>query len=223
MKTIIAVIVAVSAGLAASAQTMDRSKPPASREPRPYKLPPVTETRLANGLTVLMAEDPRVPLVTARLVFLAGNKRDPNDLPGLAASVSAMLLQGTTTRSFQQIAEQLDDLGAVLDATSGDDQIMIAGSILNENTGKLLEIMADVARRATFPENELTLYRQNRKQTLSVQRAQSAFLANEEFRKAIFGEHPYAHIGPTMASLDRIDRKTLVEYRDTSSCPTTLS
>ena len=49
-----------------TAQTFDRTKPPASPDPRPYKLPSVYETKLPNGLTVLLAEDSRVPLVTMR-------------------------------------------------------------------------------------------------------------------------------------------------------------
>jgi zinc protease len=219
MRSLLTGMLALCLTVPAGAQAPDRSKPPVSPEPRHYKLPPVTETKLPNGLTVLMAEDPRLPMVTARLVFLCGNKRDPQDIPGLAASVGAMLLQGTKTRTFQQMAEQLDSLGATLDAASGADQIMIAGSILNENTAKLLELMADVARNATFPEDELTLHKQNRKQTLNVQHAQSAYLANEQFRKAIFGEHPYSHIGPTMASIDKMDRKALSDYRDTYLVP----
>ena len=98
-----------------AAQTIDLTKPPVARDPRPYKLPPVFETKLPNGLTVLLAEDARFPLVTTRLVFLAGNKRDPKDIPGLAAGVASMLMQGTTARTYQQIAEELDSLGGTLD------------------------------------------------------------------------------------------------------------
>src|SRR5580704_2284153 len=76
-------------------QTIDRTKPPVSGPPRAYKLPSVFETKLPNGLTVVLAEDTRFPLVTLRLVFLAGNKRDPREIPGLAASLASMLMQGT--------------------------------------------------------------------------------------------------------------------------------
>ena len=62
----------------------------------------------------------------------------------------------------------------------------------------MLALMADVARKRSFPNDELTLHKQNRKQTLMVQHSQPAFLANEEFRKALFGDTPYAHVGPTL-------------------------
>ena len=218
MKTF-AILIAVWAGLPLAAQTFDRTKPPASPEPRPYKLPPVYETKLPNGFTVLLADDPRFPLVSARLVFHGGNKRDPKDIPGLAAAVASMLMEGTASRSSQQIAEELDGLGGVISANASADAVTISSSVLAENTPKILALMADVAHNATFPQNELDLYRQNRKQTLNTQHANPGFLANEEFRKRLFGETPYAHVGPTSASIDRFDQKTIAGFRDTYFVP----
>ena len=207
------------AALPIAAQTVDLTKPPVSKDPRPYKLPPVSETKLPNGLTVMLAEDSRFPLVTARLVFLAGNKRDPKEIPGLAASVAAMLMQGTAGRTYQQIAEDLDGLGGTLTTGTGADSLTLEASVLAENAGKMLALMADVSRNAVFPTNELTLHKQNRKQTLLVQHSQPAFLANEEYRKVLFGDTPYAHLGPTTESIDKIDQKALENFRDTFLVP----
>ena len=213
-------IVLVCAGaMACAAQTIDRTKPPVSPDPRPYKLPPVYETKLPNGLTIMMAEDTRVPIVTARLVFPSGNRRDPKDVPGLAASTASMLTQGTKTRTYQQIAEQLDSMGASMNAASGADQVTVQGSVLSDKLPQLLELMADVSRNATFPESELALHKQNRKQKLAMDHAEPAYLATEAFRKAVYQEHPYSRIGPTAESLDKIDRKALTEYRDTFLVP----
>jgi len=205
--------------LTLAAQTVDLTKPPVSRDPRPYKLPPVFETKLPNGLTVMLAEDSRFPLVTARLVFLAGNKRDSKDIPGLAASVAAMLMQGTSDRTYQQIAEDLDSLGGTLTTGTGADSLTLEASVLAENAGKMLALMSDVSRNAVFPTNELTLHKQNRKQTLMVQHSQPAYLANEEYRRVLFGDTPYAHVGPTMESIDKIDQKALENFRDTYLAP----
>jgi zinc protease len=201
------------------AQTVDLSKPPASREPRPYKLPPVSETKLPNGLAIMLAEDAKFPLVTMRLVFLAGNKRDPKDVPGLAASVAAMLMQGTTTRIHQQIAEDLDSLGGALNATAGSDSLTIDASVIAENALKMLALISDIARNAVFPSNELSLHRQIRRQTLMAQRGQPGYLANEEYRKLLFGDGPYAHVGPTAEAIDKIDRKALQNFHDNLLVP----
>jgi zinc protease len=202
-----------------AAQTVDLTKPPVSRDPRPYKLPPVVESRLPNGLTIMLAEDARFPLVTTRLVFLAGNKRDPKEIPGLAAAVASMLMQGTSKLTYQQIAEDLDNLGGTLTANTGADSLTVEASVLAENAERMLALVSDISRNAVFPTNELNLYKQNRKQTLMNQHSQPAFLANEEYRKVLFGDTPYAHVGPTAESIDKIDQKALEDFRDTLLVP----
>jgi len=218
MKTF-SILTVLCATLPLFAQTFDRTRPPVSPEPRPYKLPPVYETKLPNGMTVLLADDPRFPLVTTRLVFAGGNKRDPKDIPGLAAAVASMLMEGTATRTYQQIAEELDGVGGVMSANSSGDAVTISSSVLAENTARILALMADVAHNSTFPQSELDLYRQNRKQTLNTQHANPGFLANEEFRKRLFGDTPYAHVGPTAASIDLFDQKAVAGFRDTYFVP----
>jgi zinc protease len=65
----------------------------------------------------------------------------------------------------------------------------------------------------------LDLYKQNRKQTLMNQHSQPAYMANEEYRRVLFGDTPYAHIGPTAESIDKIDQKALENFRDTFLVP----
>jgi zinc protease len=218
VRTRIAALIAFAA-LPLAAQKVDLTRPPVSRDPRPYKLPPVAESKLPNGLTVMLVEDARFPLVTMRLVFFAGNKRDPQDVPGLAAGVAEMLTQGTSKRNYQQIAQELDSLGGSLTAGTGADSLTIEASVLSENAEKMLALIAEVAHDPSFPQGELDLYRQNRKQTLNLQHSQPSYVANETYRKALFGDTPYAHIGPTAASIDKMDRKVMQDFHDTYAVP----
>ena len=69
-----------------------KNKAPVSSDILRVKLPKPVEMTLPNGLTVLVLEDHRLPLVTARLSILgAGALYDPADLPGLANVTAAML------------------------------------------------------------------------------------------------------------------------------------
>lgn len=194
---------------ALGAQTMDRTKPPTTPPIPDFRLPETFETQLPNGLTVVLVEDPRFPLITARLGFLAGSRNDPKDIPGLAETVAALLTEGTRTRTSRQIAEELADIGGNLNGGAGPDGLTLAGSALSENLPKFLDLLADVARNATFPDDEVKLRIQNRKQELESQLADSSFLAEQKLTQVVFGAHPYAHIAPTMEALDRIDRRTL--------------
>src|SRR6185503_2337778 len=105
--------------LGLSAQTIDRTKPPQSPPIPGYKLPPVSETKLPNGLTVILVEDARFPLVTMRLNFQAGSKFDPKDIPGLSEAVASLLIAGTKTRSALQTSQEADSLGGTIAAASG--------------------------------------------------------------------------------------------------------
>ena len=110
-------ILAPFARLPLAAQTVDRPKPPVSPRAATLQAAAGLRDEAPERPHRHVAEDARFPLVTVRLVFLAGNKRDPKDIPGLAASVAVMLMQGTPTRTYQQIAEELDGLGGTLNAT----------------------------------------------------------------------------------------------------------
>jgi len=204
---------------ALAAQVQDRARPPDTPPVPDYRLPNVFETKLDNGLRVMLVEDNRFPLVTVRLGFLAGSRFDPAEIPGLSESVGAMLTEGTARRTSRQIAEELAAIGGQLNGVSSPDGLTLAGSALSESTPRLLDLLADVARNASFPEEEVALHKQNRKQSLLEQRSDPGYLAEEEATRAVFGSHPYAHIGPTMESIDRISRVTLAGFRDRLLAP----
>ena len=207
------------AGTMLMAQTIDRTKPPETPAVPSFKMPPAHESKLPNGLSIVLVEDARFPLVSMRLSFQAGSKFDPHGLPGLAGMVAGLVTQGTTTRSYRDLAEQLTSIGATLDGHTTPDVFTIGGSVLAENTAKLLDLLSDVALNANFPENEVQLRKQNSKQALLARRSQPSFLANEKFDALVFGEHPYAALSATMESLDRMDRNSIVEFRDAFLVP----
>lgn len=208
-----ATFVILAAAAALGAQVLDRTKPPATPPIPDYKLPATFETKLPNGLTVVLLEDNRFPLVTVRLGFLAGSKFDPKDTPGLSETVAALLTQGTRTRTARQIAEELASIGGQLGGGSGADSITLSGNALAEHTPKLLDILADVTRNPIFLEDEIKLRTGNRKQELLAQRAEPSFLAEEKVAALVFGDHPYSRIAPTPEALDRIDRKALAGFQ----------
>src|SRR5258706_14799459 len=97
--------------LSLCAQTVDRTKAPETPPIPGYKLPPVFETKLPNGLNVVLVEDARFPLVTARLTFMAGSKYDPKDAPGLSEAVASLITEGTKTRNSRKISRGTNSLG----------------------------------------------------------------------------------------------------------------
>ena len=187
--------------------------------PRALNIPGALQSRLANGLELVMIEDRRLPLISFRLAFRSGDANDPSQLPGLTDMMSHLVSEGTETRTSRQIAEEIERLGATLSIGSASDFSTIAASSLSIYADEILALIADVTMRSTFPQNEVDLARENTKQMLIQQRAQPSFLASERMAKIMFGNHPYASISPTEEMLDALTRDDLLSFRRSMFIP----
>jgi zinc protease len=189
-----------------------RREPPAPLAPRPLNLPLPEETMLPNGLRVIFLENTRLPFVTYRLAFRTGDAHDPPGLPGLTDVLTGMLNEGTTSRTSRQLADAVARIGATLGAGASSDNTTVAASALAQFNDEILELMADIVLRPSFPEDELELTKQNALQNLIAQRGQPSFLANERLARVIYGEHPYSVVSATPESIVAVSRDDLVNF-----------
>lgn len=187
-------------------------QPPPPLPPRPLKLPTTSEATLSNGLLVVVVADQRLPLVSYRLVLRSGDAHDPPELPGLVDMLTGLLTEGTQSRTSREIADEVARLGATLQAGASSDYTTVAASSLTTFSDEILELMADVALRPVFPENEVELTKQNTKESLKQQRAQPSFLASEMVARVMFGAHPYSVTAPTPEAIDATTREKLIEF-----------
>ena len=130
----------VPSAMSQGAPAADRSQPDVSKVERlnrapvsktilQVKLPKPVEASLPNGIDVMILEDHRLPMVTVQFdIQGAGPLFEPASQPGLAGATAQLLRQGTVeampdgtsrTLSSEQIAEQIDSLGASLNANAG--------------------------------------------------------------------------------------------------------
>src|SRR3989440_9100192 len=186
---------------------------------RPLNLPDAFTATLSNGLGLVLIEDKRLPLISFRLAFRSGDANDPENLLGLSDMMSHLLSEGTETRTSRQIAEEIERLGAALSVGSTSDFSTVAASSLSIYADEVLELLADVTLRSTFPQNEVDLARENTKQLLIQQRAQPNFLASERVAQVMFGQHPYARVSPTPESLDAMTRADFASFREATFIP----
>ncbi|WP_027002424.1 insulinase family protein [Hugenholtzia roseola] len=129
---------------------IDRSKAPLPKPAPTIELGKYESFTLENGLKVFVVENHKLPQVSFYLsfdmpTFAEGDKVGATDLMG------ALLRAGTSNRSKDQLDEEIDFIGASLNA--GADAVF--GGALTKNADKLMELMADVVLNPTFPEEEL--------------------------------------------------------------------
>ena len=189
-----------------------RNHAPAPLPSHPISIPAAHETVLANGLSIVVVEDHRLPLVSYRLAFRVGGAFDPPALPGLTDLLAGLLPEGTESRSSREIADEVARMGASLSAGANSDYTIVAASALSEFNDEILSLMADVVLHPSFPENEVELAKQNTKESLRQQRAQPSFLASEMVSRVMFGNHPYALVAPTPESIDLVTRDEFVKF-----------
>ena len=199
-----------------------KNRAPLSKEVLRVKLPKPIEAKLENGVSVLILEDHRLPTISLQLVIQgAGGLYDPADRPGLASTVASMMKEGTTTLNSKQISEAIDNLGATLfvNAGFGSADARISASGLSENFDQWFALTMDVLENSNFPDGELQKYKQRQLTGLKQQRTQSAFLANEMFRKAIYGTFAASVVTATPASLQAMKSEDLKAWRDQRYVP----
>jgi zinc protease len=196
-----------------------RHQAPPPLPPRPIVIPNAREITLPNGMSLLVIEDDRLPLVSYRLALRVGTAYDPPDLPGLTDLLAGLLPEGTDSKSSREIAERVARMGASLNAGANSDYTIVAGSALAPFQNEVLELMAEVVLQPSFPEKEVELAKQNTKESLRQQRAQPSFLATEMVSRVMFGDHPYSSVAPTIESIDRSNRDHFVEFHKSKFVP----
>ena len=214
---LLAVLAALLLPAAGWAQMQTPPEPQAAKE---VKIPNWVDRTLDNGLRVIFIEQHEQPSVSLRLVVHAGSLYEPADRPGLAGAVSAMITQGTSSRSAQQIAEAIDFVGGSLNASSDEDLASVSAFVTSDQLDLALDLLADVVLRPTFPAEELERQRTQGLSGLKVSMSNPTFLAGAAFDRAVFGNHPYGQpASGTLESLSSMTRDELVAFHQRHYLP----
>jgi zinc protease len=178
------------------------------------QLPVPTQFKLANGLTVMLFEQHRLPLVSANLVVLAGSDRNPAAKPGLASFTADAMDEGTKTRDQRKIAEELALMGASIGSGSTTDYSSVSSRSLKSTADSVFDILADIVQNPAFAPEEIERLRASRQTQLLQQNDNPDGLARSALYEALYGkQHPYGYIElGTAQSNAAITRDELVNF-----------
>jgi len=204
---------------ASSMQKLGRA--PVNKEILRVQLPRPTVVKLKNGLTIVLEEDHKLPTIAFTMWIRPGQLADPSDLPGLASFTAGMLREGTEKRTSEQIASEVDSLGATLDASSrfGASYTSVNASGLITDTGKILDLMSDVVLHPSFPASELAKYKQSEGASLEQRLSNPAFLGQQGFKRVIYADTPMALASTTKESIAKISVEDLKRFHEKHYVP----
>jgi predicted Zn-dependent peptidase len=203
------------AAVADTSKVERKNRAPVSKQLLEVRLPKPVEATLSNGLTVLIIEDHRLPLVSVQYnISAAGPLYEPRGLSGLANVTAQMLREGTKSRNSLRIAEDIESLGASVSASSGfgSSSAVVSASGLSDNFEQWFALANDILLNPTFPADELNRLKQRLKLQLRQQRTNPGFLSSERFSRAVYGDHPAATIAATDAAIDALTPERLAQW-----------
>ena len=181
---------------------------------------PIQQIELPNGLRLLVKEDHRLPFVEFRAVFQGGVLAETATNNGATALLAKLLVKGTTTRTAEKIATEIESVGGHLDSYGGNNSFGVNAEVLSDDFATGLGLLADVILNPVFPADELE--REVEVQFASIQARRDELLksASLAMRRALFGNIGYG-LDPlgTEESISRLQPADLKSFHQKFAVP----
>jgi zinc protease len=184
-----------------------------------------TRDVLRNGFVVLSKTTSVTPAVTLNASIRAGAIFDPAALDGVAHFLSKTIDRGTTTRSADQIAEDLDGRGVSLAATLTRQVLSLTCTCLVEDFEAVLALLADIIRNPTFPAAEVSSRRGEVITLIKQDEDNPAAVAVDALMELLYGRaHPYGRrLRGTIETADQIGYESLRDFHARHISPSSVS
>ena len=171
------------------------------------------ETKLDNGLRVIVAERRSLPLLAMELIIRIGSEKDPNDRAGTASLTGSLLTKGTEKMTAPEIANAIESLGGTIFSSGVSDYSSAGVLVMSSKAEPALTILADVVLHPAFKQEEIGRLRKQSLDGLSVAFQQPGSLASYVLGRVVYGDGEYGHAsGGTPETLPAIQRSDILNF-----------
>ncbi len=168
---------------------------------------------LPNGIVLLVAERPAVPIVAVRVLTRAGAVFDPDDRAGLAHLTGALLTRGTAKRTGPEVDSAIEFVGGSLEAVAGRDSLTVALSVQKKDLALGLDLMSEVVLSPTFPPGEVTRKVSEIQAAIRRSEEDPGTVASRALSRLVYPGHPYGvPVEGTRESVARLTRDDVVKF-----------
>lgn len=147
---------------------------------------------LPNGITVLSRSNFHSPSVVVGGYYEAGAIFDPDDKLGLAEYTAAALMRSTMNRTFDEVYNALESVGASLGFNTGIHRSGFHGRALTEDLPLLLELLSEALTMPIFSKAEMEKLRAQLLTGLAIRAEDTSDMASMVFDQILFKDHPYS-------------------------------
>jgi zinc protease len=166
--------------------SLDAPARPTPGPTRSYRFPAFERLTLRNGLSLIVAPVPKLPVVTVLALLDAGAAIEPAGQEGVAQLTALALAEGTERYDGAQLAEGFERLGTALDTSSDWDSSIARITVTSARLREALTLLAEVLRAPRFPDREVERLKQERLAELLQQRAEPRGLADDMFGRFVY-------------------------------------
>ena len=168
---------------------------------------------LSNGITVLARSNFNTPSISFGGYVPAGSIFESDEKLGLADFVASSLMRGTRTRTFDEIYNELESVGASMGFDSGVHNTSFGGRSLVEDFPLLLKLLSESLQAPTFPRNEVETLRAQILTGLAIRAQDTSDMAAMAFDRMLFEGHPYSRPADGFVeTVQAITRKDMQEF-----------
>ena len=179
---------------------------------------------LPNGIVLLVAERPAVPIVAMRVLMRAGAVYDPADQAGLANLTGAVLTRGTAKRTGPELDSAIEFVGGSLQAGAGRDSLTVSLTAQKKDLTLGMDLVSEVILSPSLPAAEVTRKVAEIQAAIKRSDEDPGTVAARALGRLVYQGHPYAFpIEGTRESVGRLTRDDVVKfYREHARPDTTV-
>jgi zinc protease len=184
---------------------------------RPQSVPgpqDVVRHELPNGIVVLVRENHVVPTVSVVGALQVGSINTQPSKEGLAGFTAAALMRGAGQRTFAQVFEALESVGASLAFRAGSHATTFSGQCLVEDLDLLLDLLRDALYTPAFPADQIRKLRGEIITGLQIQAHDTRHVSMNDFLKLAYpAEHLYSrNPAGSVDTVSAITRRDIVNF-----------
>ena len=201
------------------------TSPSAFTRPAPGPGLAPARTVLDNGAVVLVKESRKTPAVTLNLAVRAGSICDPPDAGGAMNLLARAIDRGTTTRTADEIAEEIDSRGVSQTIVATRHLLSIVSTCLAEDFEPVVSMLADIVARPVCPDREVATRKGEVITAIRQDQDNPAVQAVEGMMALLYGsDHPYGQrIKGSIESVESLTPERLRALHAACVAPSELS
>ncbi len=180
----------------------------------------ISRSILPNGITILSRSNFSSPSVYVTGYLNCGSLQDPPEKLGLANFTARLLTRGSEKRSFREIYDSLETVGASFGMDASVHTSGFSAKALTEDLPLLMDILSQALRHPTFPDDHLEKVRAQLLTSFAMRAQDTSEMADMEFDRLLFPDHPYGRPEDGFAeTVLPIQRDDIVSFHQSQYSP----